>query len=105
MKIWTRLNRSITTGILLFAGFFWTGLAGAQEKAVPPPRPIRVLFVGNSQFYYNQMPKIVKTIAESAPKDRPRIIADWRPSDRSIAGGATLERHWKFGTGQNTARA
>lgn len=103
MTAWTRCNRSILKGILLCAGLSWT-LAGADDKAAPPPQPLRVLFVGNSQFYYNQMPKIVEVMAESAPKDRPRILADWRPSDRSVAGGATLERHWKFGTGKDTAR-
>lgn len=97
--------RSIVTGILLFAGLAWIASAGADEKADRTPGPIRVLFVGNSQFYHNQMPKIVEVIADSAPRDRPRIVADWRPSDRSIAGGATLERHWKFGTKKNTARS
>ncbi len=76
----------------------------AQDKKVDAPKPIRVLFVGNSQFYFNNLHKIVEALAESAPKNRPRIVADAKPSDRAIAGGATLESHWKKGTGQDTAR-
>lgn len=94
----------LARAFLLIAAVSWAPSAGAHDDK-PAPKPIRVLFVGNSQFYYNQMPKIVETIAESAPKDRARITADWKPSDRSVAGGATLERHWKFGAGKNTARA
>lgn len=105
MTTWIHPRLTALKAFLLFAGSFWMASVGAGEKDLQPPRPIRVLFVGNSQFYYNQMPKIVELLAESAPKDRPRIVVDWRPSDRSVAGGATLERHWKFGTDKNTARA
>lgn len=102
MTTCARWHCVLTAISLLAAGL---NIAAAGEPVAAPPRPLRVLFVGNSQFYYNQMPKIVEVIAESAPKDRPRIIADWQPSDRAVAGGATLERHWKFGTAKNTARS
>lgn len=92
-----------------FGAFFlaalFVGMSSAAADEKDTPRPIRVLFVGNSQFYYNNLHKIVEALAESAPKDRPRISTDAKPSDRAVAGGATLERHWKFGTGKNTARA
>ena len=65
-----------------------------------PTSPIRVLFVGNSQVYFNDLPKIVEALAESAPKDRPRIR-----TDRVVMGGASLEKHWNRGTGKDTARA
>jgi hypothetical protein len=77
------------------------GLTGApvaaQEKE---PRPIRVLFVGNSQIYYNDLPRLVEALSESAPADAPRIRAD-----RAVAGGASLESHWNKGDGKGTARA
>ncbi len=76
-----------------------------DEKKASEPKATRVLFVGNSQFYYNNLHKIVEALAESAPKDRPRIHADAKPSDRSVAGGATLESHWKKGLAKDTARA
>jgi hypothetical protein len=82
------------------------GLTGADDKKdAEAPKPIRVLFVGNSQVYYNNLPKIVEALADSAPKDRPRIRTDAKPSDRSVAGGASLESHWKRGTGKDAARA
>src|SRR5262245_55383414 len=82
------------------------GLASAADKKeAPPPKQIRVLFVGNSQIYYNHLPKIVEALANSAPNDRPRIYTDARPTDRAVAGGASLESHWKRGTGKNSARA
>src|SRR4051812_13716192 len=87
---------------VLVAVLAGASLAAADEK--DPPKPIRVLFVGNSQFYYNHLHKIVEALAESAPKDRPRILTDAKPSDRSIAGGASLESHWKRGSGKDTAR-
>src|SRR6266536_2807570 len=59
----------------------------AQGKKVDAPKPIRVLFVGNSQFYFNNLHKIVEALAESAPRDRPRIYVDAKPSDRAVAGG------------------
>jgi hypothetical protein len=80
-------------------------LAAQDAKKVAAPKPIRVLFVGNSQFYFNNLHKIVEALAESAPKERPRIVADAKPSERAVAGGATIESHWKKGTGKDTARA
>lgn len=76
------------------------GVAFSQEKEAESPKPIRVLFVGNSQIYYNDMPRILEALAESAPKDRPRIKAG-----RALTGGATLEYHWNKGTGKDTPRA
>ncbi len=70
----------------------------ADDKA--PSKPIRVLFVGNSQIYYNDLPTIVEALSESAQPGRPRIKAE-----RAVAGGASLESHWNRGTGKGTPRA
>lgn len=95
-----KITTSLPVLFILAAGM----PVAAQDEKVDAPRPIRVLFVGNSQFYFNDLHKIVETLADSAPKDRPRIVADAKPSDRAVAGGATLESHWKKGTGKDTAR-
>lgn len=97
MRVRTSLHGFVAGAIVLAAGL----TAAADEKAPPP---VRVLFIGNSQVYYNHLPKILEGIAESAPKGRPRVLADGKPSDRSVAGGATLESHWKRGTGEGTGR-
>lgn len=83
----------------LVAGFPRATVA-SQEKEAAPPKPLRVLFVGNSQIYYNDLPRILEALAESAPKDRPRIRAEV-----AVAGGASLESHWKRGTGKGTPRS
>lgn len=75
-------------------------IAAYTPAAEQPPKTIRVLFVGNSQVYYNDLPQIVEGLAESAPRDRPRIKAE-----RAVAGGASLESHWNRGTGKGSARA
>ncbi|MDB5338366.1 MAG: hypothetical protein JWN70_3985 [Planctomycetaceae bacterium] len=73
MNVSTRSLLGITVLVALVTGLAATTIAIAQEKEVTPPKPIRVLFVGNSQVYYNQLPKIVEALAESAPKERPRM--------------------------------
>lgn len=81
--------------------FLAAGLPGAAQEDKKPdaPKAIRVLFVGNSQIYFNDLPKIVETLAESAPKDRPRIR-----TARAVYGGASLESHWNKGVAKDTAR-
>jgi hypothetical protein len=88
-------------GVLSLAASLNGGPTDPSEKtAADPPQPLRVLFVGNSQVYFNDLPRIVEVLAESAPEDRPRVQAD-----RAVVGGASLESHWNRGTGQGTARA
>lgn len=60
---------------------------------VPQPRrkPLRVLFVGNSYTYYNNLPEMLEQLSLSAGTDS-RIQARM-----VVAGGATLEQHWQRG--------
>src|SRR5262245_27604541 len=92
-------------------GYLWTvpalivaltggAVAGGQESGEAKARDLHVLFIGNSQIYFNDLPRLVEALAESAPADRPRIHAD-----RFVAGGASLERLWNAGDGKGTARA
>jgi hypothetical protein len=84
----------------LFVCLTATVLAPAQEPTKQKSRELHVLFIGNSQIYYNDLPRTVEALSESAPEDRPRIRAD-----RFVAGGASLERLWNAGEGKGTARA
>jgi ubiquinone/menaquinone biosynthesis C-methylase UbiE len=63
-------------------------------------KELQVLFIGNSQIFYNNLPKTLEALADSAPADRPRI-----QTDRFVPGGASLERLWEAGDGKGTVRA
>lgn len=95
------MSTRIRFGLLLLA-FFIVALDAAHLPAydeAATPTPLRVLFIGNSQVYYNDLPKILEKLSELASADRPRI-----KTDRSVSGGATLERHWNEGDGKDTPR-
>jgi hypothetical protein len=93
-------KRNFSRIIALFLGLAATSGTLADEPAKPKVKDLQVLFIGNSQIYYNDLPRTVEAIAESAPEDRPRIKAD-----RFVSGGASLERLWNAGDGKGTARA
>lgn len=76
------------------------GAAPAQEKDDLKAKELRVLFLGNSQVYYNDLPRTVEALAESAPKDQPRIKAS-----QLTPGGASLESLWNKGTDKGSVRA
>lgn len=79
------------------------GLANAplsRGEQLAKSKELQVLFIGNSQVFYNDLPRTVEALAESAPLERPRIKAD-----RFVSGGASLERLWNAGEGKGTARA
>ncbi len=61
---------------------------------------LQVLFIGNSQIFFNDLPRMLEALADSAPAERPRIRAA-----RFVAGGASLESLWNAGNGKGTARA
>jgi hypothetical protein len=52
------------------------------------PKPVRVLFIGNSYTYVNDLPKLLAELAR-AGKQRPL------EHDRETPGGCSLEKHWK----------
>lgn len=93
-------TRYIIGLLALVAGLVGATVARSDDKDTATPKPIRVLFVGNSQIYYNDMPRTLELLSESAPKDRPRIKAG-----RALTGGATLEYHWNKGTSKDTPRS
>lgn len=62
-------------------------------------RPLRILFIGNSLTYYNNLPCILEQLAASA--DPPR-----RLQTRLVGfGGATLKSHWEKGVALRAVRA
>ncbi len=52
-------------------------------------KPLRVLFIGNSYTYFNNLPKLVEALA-SSQKSGPRI-----QTEASLSGGRTLKWHWE----------
>ncbi|MDP5092245.1 MAG: hypothetical protein NWQ17_02980 [Polaribacter sp.] len=70
--------------VILFLSYSFT----AQNKK------IRVLFVGNSFTYYNNLPQVVSAMAKSQD-----IIIETK---HSTVGGSSLENHWKSERGTQT---
>ena len=66
--------------------------AAIATAADQPAKPLRVLFVGNSQMFYYDLPGMITLMADSAPANAPRIEAG-----KALAGGATLKKHWEMG--------
>ena len=56
-----------------------------------PEPPLRVLFIGNSYTYYNNVPGIVADFARFANTSRTIAV------DMVVRGGATLRDHWTSG--------
>lgn len=78
-------SRNRRTVLLLLA--IASGLA-AQTGALAT-KPVRVLFIGNSYTAFNNLPKLVESIAESQTGG-PRI-----ETAASLSGGKMLRWHWE----------
>ena len=64
-------------------------LSGQEQD--PDQSSVRVLFIGNSYTYYNDLPSMLEFLA-SSESGFPLVHAE------AVAeGGATLERHWRGG--------
>jgi hypothetical protein len=85
-KISERVLRAL--GICLLAA---TNLAMGGDDASASPKPLRILFIGNSFTYVNMLPEMIRQMSLAAREPRPaqyRMIAP---------GGCTLEKHWNDG--------
>lgn len=60
---------------------------------------MRILFIGNSQMRYCNVPALVRELAESAPEEAPRLVCS-----EVVSGGKTLQLHWDAGDGPGTPR-
>jgi hypothetical protein len=66
--------------------------ASAQVNAAAPGEPeLRVLFIGNSYTWFNNLPHLVSALAESAHEARPLRTT------MLVGGGFTLRNHWDGG--------
>ena len=66
-------------------------LALLPAQTAPAPKKIRVLFIGNSYTFFNNLPKLVEVIA-AAQTDGPRI-----ETEAVVRGGLSLKVHWEDG--------
>jgi WD40 repeat protein len=74
-------SRSLLASLILL---FVAGSAPCQDQA----KPIRVLFIGNSYTYFNDLPQMISALAK-AGNQRPLEHA------RETPGGWSLEQHFK----------
>lgn len=63
----------------------------ALGAAVPRKLPLKVLFVGNSFTFTNDVPGLTLALARAADA-KPELLVD-----SHVVGGATLEKHWNDG--------
>lgn len=77
-------------GILLFSGLFLL----MQQQAAGQPDTLKVLFVGNSFTYFNNLPQMVAAMAGTQ-----QVPIFTR---QSTVGGSNLEQHWKGEKGTRT---
>ena len=98
---WNRVFTFTTVGLCIFAMTLnANNMTLRSEQAEVKAKELQVLFLGNSQIYYNDLPRILEALAASAPADRPRIR-----TERVVPGGASLASHWNAGEKKGTARA
>jgi hypothetical protein len=101
-------RRPLLRGIALpaLAAFAAAGIActtgsNTLEPEVEPPNALRVLFIGNSLTYTNDLPGVLDALADSAGVTRPIVVGAVAAPDYS------LEDHWNDGAALEalTARA
>ena len=61
--------------------------------------PVKLLFIGNSFTYYNDLPGTLVALSE-ARNDKPKLIVD-----QATVGGATLESLWNAGSPADQIRS
>lgn len=66
-------------------------LLGATSVHAQEPAPLRVMFIGNSLTYVNNLPRLVNALAASQPGKRGIITSSW------VAPDGTLDARWDDG--------
>lgn len=89
----SRIRRPIflvVVTVVAFAGLADIVLNGKRvDRRASNGPEVRVLFIGNSLTYYNEMPWMAEQIAASLGVDPPLR------TDSSVRGGASLRYHWE----------
>jgi hypothetical protein len=84
--------------LALVAGCALLASCKSRTEAAAEPRPTRVLFIGNSYTYYNNLPRVLEAMAASAS---PPVRLETRGV---LLGGARLKTHWDQGKAQAAIR-
>jgi hypothetical protein len=90
-------SRIHATAVLILAAVALAGFACAASPSGPEPErepenAFRVLFIGNSLTYVNDLPGVLKALADSAGVTRPLFVGAVAFPDYS------LENHWNEGS-------
>jgi len=83
----SRRSLLIAAACLLISLFLGSGFA--QEAPKPADKNLRVLFVGNSYCYYNDMPAMLRDLAKSRPKGVQIEVESITP------GGVGMKQHFE----------
>jgi hypothetical protein len=95
------ITAGIVAGCLLYVGLVGAGvvsnpfapvLRGDIEAARSDRPGGRVLFVGNSMTYYNDMPRMVETLAAGDPGARPLLVVSYTAPRWTLEGAAKDDR-------------
>lgn len=82
------MGRTFPFSCALFTAILLLGRSPAEGQSPPPP--LRVLFLGNSYTYSNDMPAILKALAASG--------GDQLDYEMEVPDGASLEEHYRRGS-------
>ena len=91
----TRRLRALLALIVLgltVVGSACVGSPASPEPEAEPENAFRVLFIGNSLTYFNDLPGVLAALADSAGVARPLVVGAVAAPDYS------LEDHWEEGT-------
>ena len=105
MKFLKRELTALLAALVLFAASsaspsravpFEHKLETASSHEAPDSSRLRVLFIGNSYTYVNNLPELVTGLAESAHRSL--------ETEMIVAPGATLQKHWEDGKAVQTIK-
>jgi hypothetical protein len=88
-----KISRRLFLATLL-AAVAWSALPGAQAQ--PAARPLRLLFIGNSYTYVNNLPEMFSKLAEAGRHPVETVMV--------APGGWRLQDHWEKGEAPKVLR-
>lgn len=98
-----RTGRLLAAGTLLLAACLGssptTPEPGLPPESEIPENALRVLFIGNSLTYENDLPAVVAAMADATQPDRPPAFF------QVVAADFSLEDHWRAGAAERAIRS